>query len=396
MSTPQPFDPTTFDAAAIDALAVDLNALRARLKASVGVADVAHQRRIVIIGRLCMVLGIATAGWGVNPVSVVALSMAMFIRWAGVVHPVSHRAMDGLPGSMWHSKRFARGGLRRVVDWLDWVPVEGWSVEHNQFHHSYTGELRDPDQPERNTVWLRAWPVPRALKVLLVLVGSVVWKPLYYGPNAVNALFDTQAQRRGERPSHIFQRGIWDPRQAAARAVWIRAWLPVLLGRYGVLPLLFLPFGQAAWLAALVNIALADALSNVHSFWVIVPNHVGSDVYRFDDAPGGRAEWYLQQIVGTANYRTGGAFNDLMHGYLNYQIEHHLWPELPLLQLERAQPEVEAICARHGVPYLQESLFTRARKCVQVLTGAAQMPHWPVARAAAPAGAPLDHPARAA
>jgi fatty acid desaturase len=65
-----------------------------------------------------------------------------------------------------------------------------------------------------------------------------------------------------------------------------------------------------------------------------------------------------------------------MHGWLNYQIEHHLWPDMTLLQYRRAQPEVRAICERHGVPYVQESVWRRCAKAVAVIIGDTSMPVW--------------------
>jgi fatty acid desaturase len=59
------------------------------------------------------------------------------------------------------------------------------------------------------------------------------------------------------------------------------------------------------------------------------------------------------QVISSANFRTGGDKNDFMHGWLNYQVEHHLWPQLSALSYQKAQPEVAAICAKYGVPYVQ-------------------------------------------
>ncbi len=44
-------------------------------------------------------------------------------------------------------------------------------------------------------------------------------------------------------------------------------------------------------------------------------------------------------------------------GGLNYQIEHHLFPNMPRPNLSKVQPMVRAHCARHGVPYTETSLW---------------------------------------
>ena len=69
--------------------------------------------------------------------------------------------------------------------------------------------------------------------------------------------------------------------------------------------------------------------------------------------------------------------NDFLHGFLNYQIEHHLFPKLPMRKLQEIQPEVQRICERHGVPYVQHSVWTRLLKAVSVMIGDETMQHDP-------------------
>jgi len=129
---------------------------------------------------------------------------------------------------------------------------------------------------------------------------------------------------------------------------------------------------------ALAASALAELLTNLHTFLVIVPNHVGRDLWRFDAPARGKRDFLIRQVLGSANYRTGGAVNDFLHGFLNYQIEHHLWPDLPMRAYARAQPEVAALCAQHGVPYVQESVWRRLDKTVRVMVGVDAMLRAPV------------------
>lgn len=59
--------------------------------------------------------------------------------------------------------------------------------------------------------------------------------------------------------------------------------------------------------------------------------------------------------------------------WLNYQIEHHIWPDLTMLQYRKVQPKGKALCERLGIPYVQESVFTRAKKMIDVIVGKAWM-----------------------
>ena len=73
------------------------------------------------------------------------------------------------------------------------------------------------------------------------------------------------------------------------------------------------------------------------------------------------------------NFRTGGDVVDFLHGFLNYQIEHHLFFDLPLRTYRAIAPRVEETCRRHGVPYVKEPVWSRVKKLVDVMVGKTSM-----------------------
>jgi fatty acid desaturase len=154
---------------------------------------------------------------------------------------------------------------------------------------------------------------------------------------------------------------------------WARCVLPYALFRFGLVPALFLPLGTTAWAAVLLNSLLAEIVANAITFFIIGPNHSGDDVHAFDAPPRTKAEFYLHQAAGSVNYRGGRDLSDFLLGHLNYQIEHHFWPDLPLLKYRQAAPRLKAICARHGVPYIEDSVFRRFGKLWAVLMGDASL-----------------------
>ncbi len=95
----------------------------------------------------------------------------------------------------------------------------------------------------------------------------------------------------------------------------------------------------------------------------------------FDEPMTGRGDFYFRQMVGSANYRTGGFFNDYLHGWLNYQVEHHVFPDMTMLQYTKAQPRLAEIAAKHGVPCVQESVWKRLARLLRVMVGTETMPH---------------------
>ncbi|WP_258182863.1 fatty acid desaturase family protein [Enhygromyxa salina] len=368
-----------------EAFARDLDELQVWLRASAGEEDLRHLRKIEIWGRLAGLLGYATAWIAPNPLSIFALSFARFVRWTAVAHPVCHRAydrMDGVSRGRLGSV-FARG-RRRVLDWLDWIDPDAWHEEHNLQHHYRLNEEADPDLVERNLAWLRESQLPRWQRLALIPLMAVSWKFVYYAPSTLDALARAEARRSGGEatPGSTVERvlrerwsttGLWSFIPRVTSRLWLRSWGPYLLTYFVVLPALFTPLGAWAVISVLINSVLAELLTNAHAFVTIVPNHAGEDLYRFEGRTRSRAEFYLRQVLGSTNFRCGGDLRDLMHGWLNYQIEHHLWPDMSMLQYRRAQPRVREICARHGVPYVQESVWRRCQKTVAIMVGDASM-----------------------
>jgi fatty acid desaturase len=102
---------------------------------------------------------------------------------------------------------------------------------------------------------------------------------------------------------------------------------------------------------------------------VVGPNHTADDLYRFDFHYHGRQEFYATQVLSSANYHCGTEFVDYLSLWLNYQIEHHLFSDLPRSKYREIQPVVKSLCERYGLPYRQESVFRRFAKMTDVAVG---------------------------
>jgi len=67
-------------------------------------------------------------------------------------------------------------------------------------------------------------------------------------------------------------------------------------------------------------------------------------------------EWYLRQILGAANF-SGGRLMHILSGNLGYQIEHHLYPDLPSNRYAEISVKVREIADRYGIPYTTGPLY---------------------------------------
>ncbi len=289
-------------------------------------------------------------------------------RWANVAHPILHGAYDKVPDipERYTKAGFAKG-YRRAIDWLDWIKPSAWEYEHNIMHHYHLGEDDDPDNVENNMRWLVNSKTPMWARYLFVILFAGTWKLTYYAPNTLRILENKERRKKSLPPIREYQ---ISPLKPHGLELWNHYIIPYLLINFIMIPMAFFPFfGWDGVANALIVIILAEYIANLHSFLVIVPNHSAEDIYRFDEPHKSQGEFYLRQIMGSVNYNTGSDLIDFMHGWLNYQVEHHLFPNLPLSQYQKMQPIVKDICKKHNIEYRQESVFRRMRMSAELMVG---------------------------
>ena len=103
-------------------------------------------------------------------------------------------------------------------------------------------------------------------------------------------------------------------------------------------------------LQAVVFIAVHQGLWGVYMGCSFAPNHKGMPTL----SAGQKLDYLRKQVLTSRNVR-GGRFTDFALGGLNYQIEHHLFPNMPRANLRHAQPLVQQFCVRSGISYSQTS-----------------------------------------
>ena len=362
----------TFSLSSIDAegFLQALQALRQEINADLGERDIAHLRKMEWWGRGFTALGLLTAGIAPNPVSMVSLALGRNNRWV-LMHHIAHRGYDKVPNipKRYTSKVFGRG-WRRFLDWPDWANADAWHHEHNILHHAHTADMGDPDLIERNTALLREMGLPMTLRYASMASMALLWRPGLYAPNALRAWKERHKDDQsdaGDYSAQIILKSFLDP------DYWRTGLLPYSALQFVAMPLLYAPFGPWAMASALINSLGAELVASIHSFVVVLPNHCGDDLYRYDIKPDSRAERIVRQIVSSANYSTESDWQGFAQLWLNYQIEHHVWPDLPMLRYREVQPKLKDLCAQYGVPYTQQSLWRRVRRMADVVVGKTAM-----------------------
>jgi fatty acid desaturase len=117
--------------------------------------------------------------------------------------------------------------------------------------------------------------------------------------------------------------------------------------------LLFPALAGRRWRRVLFGNVVANLLRNLWAYAVICCGHFADGAEKFtpealeDETT---AQWYLRQMLGSANFRAGPVMA-FMSGNLCYQIEHHLFPDLPSNRYAQIAERVQAVCAKYELPY---------------------------------------------
>ena len=97
----------------------------------------------------------------------------------------------------------------------------------------------------------------------------------------------------------------------------------------------------------------ANMVRNVWAYGIIFCGHFPDQTYTFtqeETEDESRGAFYVRQLLGAANIEGSSAFH-LMSGNLGFQVEHHLYPDMPSSRYQQISHKVKRICDRYGLPY---------------------------------------------
>jgi fatty acid desaturase len=114
--------------------------------------------------------------------------------------------------------------------------------------------------------------------------------------------------------------------------------------------------------SALLVLVIYKGVGGAYMASVFAPNHKGMP----QTDSGTRMDFVRTQVLTARNVR-GHPLTDLWYGSLNYQIEHHLFPGMPRLNMRRAQPIIRQFCQEHGIEYYETSFIDSYRELLAFL-----------------------------
>jgi fatty acid desaturase len=284
-------------------------------------------RRLVVLSRVILLFSRHKPAWIAGTAT---LSLAKILENMEIGHNVMHGQWDWMNDPQIHSSKW---------DWDSASTAEAWKHSHNYVHHTYTnirGKDRDLGYEIMRIDPQQKWhPVYLAQPLYnLVLMAFFEWGVAFHD-------LDFEAIRRGEKSKGQVKREL-KGMAGKARTQIVKDYLafPALSGRKGFMSTLKANF-------------TANIVRNVWAHAIIFCGHFPDQTYTFsqeeteDETRGG---FYVRQLLGAANIEGSPLFH-VLSGNLGYQVEHHLYPDMPSSRYSEIAPRVKDICERYELPY---------------------------------------------
>ena len=254
--------------------------------------------------------------WGMCSAALFVLASLIFYRIGWLMHDAAHAGVFKTAAA---NRRFAAltAGL------LGELP-SGWRYGHNRHHAAPNVRGKDMDQSER-------WDPERRYRTMWGAFVGLLLLSRYKGrylPKTLLLLglrdgYYCYAHHRARFPAEL---------TAALSGFALQlAWLTWLFGWAG--PPLFVAH---------------TCLGMLYLNTVFTGNHYDLESFDEDQAQG--IPFAELQLRTTRNYPPG-LWSAFVFGGLEYQIEHHLFPQMPRRGLRKAAPLVQAFSQARGLPY---------------------------------------------
>ena len=326
----------------IEAIGREFDAIHDEVYADLGERDaryirstIALHRRLVLAARATLLLSRRRPAWLAGTAM---LSLAKILENMELGHNIMHGQWDWMNDPDINSQSW---------DWDTASPADAWKHSHNFEHHTFTnirGKDRDLGYDIMRIDPHQKWHPVYVLQPLynLVLMGFFEWGVAFHdmNPDAIRAGEKSKAQALAE-----------------LKAIGLKARRQIVKD-YLAFPALSASTAPAGKRAGTFKSTFwadftANIVRNVWAHSIIFCGHFPDQTYTFSEAEVAeetRGAWYVRQLLGSANIDGSSLFH-LLSGNLSFQVEHHLFPDMPSSRYAEVAPRVREVCRRHGLPY---------------------------------------------
>jgi fatty acid desaturase len=343
----------------IEQLGKEFDAIHDEVFAELGERDrryivsmIEMHRRLVVSGRILLFGSRNRAAWFAGTAM---LSLAKILENMEIGHNVMHGQWDWMNDPQINSSTW---------DWDSASTAEAWKHSHNYIHHTYTN-IRGKDRDLGYEI-MRIDPHQKWHPIYLLQPFYNLVLAAFFEWGVASHDLDFEAIKQGEKSKAAVKREL----KGMGRKAWLQIskdylTFPVLSAGIatGVTALVRRARGESldglsdvarsSFMATLKADFTANVVRNVWAYGIIFCGHFPDQTYTFSQEETDnetRGGFYVRQLLGAANIEGSPAFH-VLSGNLGYQVEHHLYPDMPSTRYAEIAPRVKDICARYDLPY---------------------------------------------
>jgi len=293
---------------------------------------------------MMMIFGGVT-NWG----PVMAMWFLMGLGMSGIGLAIMH---DANHGSYSHNKKVNKA-LGFLVNFVGGYHAN-WIIQHNVLHHSFTN-IEHHDEDIAKPV-MRFSPNQERKKIFKY---QAYYAPFFYAIMTLYWLIgkDFEQLIKYSKRNLLEGQGL-TMRRALAEIIFNKTWYLVLTL---ILPIMMLPL---PWWQTVSGFLMMHFMSGLILACIFQPAHVieETNFYVTDEDGSIENNWAIHQLRTTANFANGSTFFSWFIGGLNYQIEHHLFPNICHVHYRNISGIVKKTAEEYDIPYHQHKTFYGALK----------------------------------
>jgi linoleoyl-CoA desaturase len=275
------------------------------------------------------------------------LTVVMGIGLSGIGMAVMHDAVHGA----YSEKEWVNKWMGNTI-YLLGDNVFNWKIQHNVLHHTYTGvNGLDEDVADKGVIRLS-----QHLPLRKIHYYQHIHSFFFYGLMTISKLVKGFEQLvRYEKMGFMAKYNV-NPRVEMAKVIAIKS---IYLFVCIILPALITPF---AWWQALLGFLSMHFVAGMIMSIVFQLAHVVEGTLE-EGTPENdviEANWTVHELLTTSDFAPNNRFLTWYAGGLNFQVEHHLFPNICHIHYPKIAPIVAQTAREYGIPYNVQPTFGQA------------------------------------
>lgn len=258
----------------------------------------------------------------------------VFIQLGTLVHDLSH-------GQVFASRQLNRNVSTVFMGLVCGLSESKWYEKHNAHHETPNQIGHDPDldvpfifsakQIPFSSPFFRKWILPYQHVLFFLVLPLIYLNMIIYG---LRFIF------------HNFS---------------LRTFVELCLMVIHFVVLFYIIFAYLPLGTGILFLAIVFLVNGLYMSLIFAPNHKGEDVLGPDEK-----ETWVHQITLTRNLYPSQFIFHAFSG-LNFQIEHHLFPNMPRINYFRLHPLVKQFCKEHNITYHETTFWGSLKEIYSAL-----------------------------